>query len=86
VPVMFLTDHARLAAVFTGTYKVKVLNQEGTWGAAGQRVFDLYAEGVKQLDGYDILAHTGGKKYVAVDATFPVTVCPEIPELACCLP
>ena len=43
------------------------------WGAAGQRVFDVKAEGKVVLDNFDIFRAAGGKN-IAHDKTFTVEV------------
>ncbi|MDF7814857.1 malectin domain-containing carbohydrate-binding protein [Hymenobacter sp. YC55] len=45
--------------VTNGTYTVKLHFAEVYWGAAGQRVFDIAAEGTKVFTAYDILSKVG---------------------------
>lgn len=56
----------------TGTYRVRLLMAEGYHTAAGQRVFDVYAEGTKVLHDVDIVRAVGHQH--AYDRTFDVPV------------
>ena len=55
-----------------GTYSVKLHFAELYWDAAGQRVFNVAAEGRPVLQGYDIVKKAG--PLTAITETFPVTV------------
>ncbi len=66
-----------------GKYYVKILLAEMHFGVAikqgigngiGQRVFDLYINGVKKLDHYDNLADTNGRAARAVVKSFEIEV------------
>ncbi len=61
------------AAVDNGTYAVTLKFAEIYLDGAGQRLFDVKAEGKLVLDNYDIFAHAGGKN-IATQETFNVTV------------
>ncbi|WP_309091283.1 malectin, partial [Phenylobacterium sp.] len=56
-----------------GSYSVKLQFAELYHGAAGQRVFDVSAEGALVLDNLDIFAQAGGK-FIAKDFVIPVSV------------
>ena len=60
------------AAVKNGTYTLKLLMADTVFTAAGQRVFDVYAEGAKVLTGVDIVKEAGAK--TALVKTLKVTV------------
>lgn len=55
-----------------GTYDVTIKCMETWWSAAGQRLFDVSAEGVTKLANLDLFATAG--QFAAVDKTFSVTV------------
>ncbi len=59
-------------AVPNGTYQVTLKMREGFWDRAGQRVFDVVAEGSTKLKNVDIYRAVG--KNAAYDRSFPVTV------------
>ncbi len=59
--------------VANGSYQVTLKFAELYHGAAGQRVFDVTAEGGLVLDNLDIFAQAGGK-FIAKDFIIPVTV------------
>ena len=61
------------ADVDNGTYDVTLKFAEIYLNGAGQRLFDVKAEGKLVLDNYDIFKEAGGKN-LAVDETFRVTV------------
>lgn len=56
----------------TGSYRVRLLMAEGYHTTAGQRVFDVHAEGARVLHDVDIV-HAVGPRH-AYDRTFDVTV------------
>ncbi|WP_040161854.1 malectin domain-containing carbohydrate-binding protein [Mobilicoccus massiliensis] len=58
--------------VANGTYEVTLKMREGWWTKAGQRVFDVYAEGDKVLADVDIFKAAG--KDTAYDRTFRTKV------------
>ncbi|UOQ68637.1 PKD domain-containing protein [Hymenobacter volaticus] len=58
--------------VTNGTYTVKLHFAEVYWGGAGQRVFDVSAEGTKVLTAYDIFKKVG--QNTATIETLTVTV------------
>jgi len=60
------------AAVKNGAYTVRLLLADPVFTAAGQRVFDVYAEGAKVLAGLDIVNEAGPK--AALVKSFTVTV------------
>jgi hypothetical protein len=60
------------AAVKNGTYTLRLLLADPVFTAAGQRVFDVYAEGAKVLAGVDIVKEAGAK--TALVKTLTVTV------------
>jgi hypothetical protein len=60
------------ASVKNGTYTVRLLMADTVFTAAGQRVFDVYAEGAKVLAGVDIVKEAGPK--AALVKTLKVTV------------
>ena len=60
------------AAVKNGAYTVRLLLADPVFTAAGQRVFDVYAEGAKVLAGLDIVKEAGPK--AALVKSFTVTV------------
>ncbi|MDF7813762.1 malectin domain-containing carbohydrate-binding protein [Hymenobacter sp. YC55] len=55
-----------------GQYTVRLHFAEIYWNAAGQRVFDVAAEGSQVLSAYDIVRKVGA--FTATTETFPVTV------------
>ncbi|NYE02896.1 hypothetical protein BJY21_004080 [Kineosphaera limosa] len=59
-------------ALPNGTYDVTLKMREGWWTAAGQRVFNVTAEGKGALSNVDIFASVG--QQAAYDRTFRVTV------------
>ena len=59
-------------AVPNGTYDVTLKMRDTYWTAAGQRVFDISAEGKPLATGLDIIAAVG--RNTAYDRTFRVTV------------
>src|SRR5690606_18999024 len=59
--------------VANGSYSVKLQFSENWFNGAGQRVFDVLAEGGLAIDNLDIFAQAGGK-FIAKDFTIPVTV------------
>lgn len=61
------------ADVDNGTFDVTLKFAEIYLSGAGQRLFDVKAEGKLILDNYDIFKEAGGKN-IAVDETFRVTV------------
>lgn len=56
-----------------GRYRVVLMFEEPMSIAAGERVFDVTANGVVKIEGFDILAAAGGK-LKAVDRAFDATV------------
>ncbi|WP_277235083.1 malectin domain-containing carbohydrate-binding protein [Hymenobacter sp. YC55] len=66
--------------VSNGTYTVKLHFAEVYWNAAGQRVFDVSAEGTKVLTAYDILKKVG--QNTATTETFTVNVADGVLTLA----
>jgi hypothetical protein len=84
VPIAGTTDDALYASrrvgsnmtfsapVVNGTYTVRLLMADPFFAVAGQRVFDVFAEGVKVLAGVDIAKEVGAK--TALVKTFVVTV------------
>ena len=61
------------AAVKNGTYTLKLLMADPHFTAAGQRVFDVYAEGAKVLAGVDIVKQVGTKTALVKTITVTVT-------------
>jgi hypothetical protein len=61
------------AAVKNGTYTLKLLMADPVFTAAGQRVFDVYAEGAKVLAGVDIVKQAGAKTALVKTLTVTVT-------------
>jgi hypothetical protein len=60
------------AVVKNGTYTLRLLMADPVFTVAGQRVFDVYAEGAKVLAGLDIVKEAGPK--TALVKTLTVTV------------
>ena len=56
----------------SGSYVLRLHFAEPTYAAAGRRVFDVYGEGRRLLDDYDLAADAGRR--TAVVKQFPVTV------------
>lgn len=67
------TSFSYAAALPPGRYAVTLKLSENYWTTAGQRVFDVTAEGQPALTGVDIVAAAGGR-YRPVDTTFTVAV------------
>ena len=61
------------AAVANGTYTLKLLMTDPHYTAAGQRVFDVYAEGAKVLAGVDIVKEAGTSTALVKTITVTVT-------------
>ena len=61
------------AAVKNGTYTLTLLMADPYFTAAGQRVFDVYAEGAKVLAGVDIVKEVGTKTALVKTLTVIVT-------------
>ena len=61
------------AAVKNGTYTLTLLMADPYFTAAGQRVFDVYAEGAKVLAGVDIVKQVGTKTALVKTLTVTVT-------------
>lgn len=68
-----LGDFAIAVPVPDGNYTVTLRFAEVYWGDAGQRVFDVAAEGVTVLPAFDIVAAAGGNKR-AYDVDLAVSV------------
>ncbi len=56
-----------------GAYKLRLHFGEGTYSTAGSRKFNVVANGVTLLSGFDVCAAAGGK-YKAITLEFPLTV------------
>ena len=61
-------------SVPNGTYTVTLRFSENVLAGAGQRVFDVKAEGTAKLVNLDIFAAAGNARFKAVDRTFTVAV------------
>ena len=69
----FQKNLAYAIPVENGDYRINLHFDENYFDAAGQRVFDVSAEGVLKLDDFDIYAAAGGKNQ-AVQKSFQVKV------------
>ena len=61
------------APVINGTYTLKILTVDPFFAAAGQRVFDVFAEGVKVIAGLDIAKEVGANAALVKSVTVTVT-------------
>jgi len=82
---LYQSEHYGMSAFTTavpspGTYRVRLRLAETYFAAAGQRVFDVAAEGQTRLSNVDIYARVG--KNTAYDPTFDVPVTDGVLNLA----
>ncbi len=68
-----------LVKVPNGKYKVTLMFAEKYWDSPNKRIFDVYAENKKVIDGLDILAKVG--KNSALNVSFEVNVADELLDL-----